>query len=143
MAVLAAAARALDLNRRCGEGLRARLLDNIRRFRGELARAGLQPAAGGLMPVQTLSFGPESEARAIHEGLTRAGIRALVSPNPVRSGGRVVFVITAEHGPIDIARSKAMGHNRLWARVELYSLRPLILLLDFQIYRRQKYRVAG
>jgi 8-amino-7-oxononanoate synthase len=104
MAVLAAAARAIDLNHRCGEGLRARLLDNIRRFRRELASVGLKPT-GGLMPVQTLSFGPEREATAIHQGLTRAGIRALIAPNPVRSGGRVLFVITAKHRPIDLERA--------------------------------------
>jgi 8-amino-7-oxononanoate synthase len=104
MAVLAAAARAIDLNRRFGESLRARLLDNIRRFRCELGSAGLQPS-GGLMPVQTLSFGPETEARAIRQGLTRAGIRALVMPNPFRSGGRVILVITASHRPSDLERA--------------------------------------
>ncbi len=111
MAVLAAAARAIDLNARCGEGLRARLLDNIRRFRRDLASAGLQPA-GGLMPVQALRFGPEREARAIHQGLTRAGIRALVAPDPIRSGGRVLLVITATHRPIDLERA-AVALERL------------------------------
>ena len=81
MAVVAAAARTIDLNRQCGERLRAGLWDNIRRFRRALASAGLQPA-GGLMPVQTLSFGPEREALSIHQGLTRAGIRALGSARP-------------------------------------------------------------
>ena len=104
MAVLAAAARAIDLNRRCGEGLRARMLVNIRRFRCELASAGLRPD-GGLMQVQTLSFGPEREARAIHQGLTRAGIRALVAPNPSQSGGRVILVITARHRLSDVERA--------------------------------------
>lgn len=104
MAVLAAAARALDLNRRCGEDLRAHLLNNIRCFRRGLARVGLKPT-GGLMPVQTLSFGPETNARAIHQGLARAGIRALVVPNPVGRGGSVVLVITAMHRPIHLERA--------------------------------------
>jgi hypothetical protein len=71
----------------------------------------LQPA-GGLMPVQTLSFGPEREARAIHQGLTRAGIQALVAPNPTRSGGRVILVITASHRPSDLDRA-AIALERL------------------------------
>jgi 8-amino-7-oxononanoate synthase len=106
MAVLAAATRALDLNRKCGEDLRARLLNNIRWFQRGLASAGLEPA-GGLMPVQTLSFGSGGEARAIRQGLSHAGIRALVVPNPVGRGGRVVLVITAMHGPIHIERAVA------------------------------------
>lgn len=120
MAVLAAAARAIDLNRRCGEGLRARLLDNIRRFRRELASAGLQPA-GGLMPVQTLSFGPERAAHAIHQGLTRAGIRALVMPDPLRSGGRVLLVITASHRPSDLERAAVVLERLLPASGSLRS----------------------
>jgi 8-amino-7-oxononanoate synthase len=114
MAALAAAARAIDLNRRYGEGLRARLLDNIRRFRRELANAGMQPA-GGLMPVQTLGFSPQREARTIHEGLVRAGIRALVAPDPVDGGGRVLLVVTAAHRPIDLERA-AVALDRLLPR---------------------------
>jgi 8-amino-7-oxononanoate synthase len=104
MAVLAAATRAIDLNRRYGEDLRARLLSNIKCFRGGLASVGLEPT-GGLMPVQTLSFGPERDARAINRGLTRAGIRALVVPNPVESGGSVTLVITAMHRPNHLKRA--------------------------------------
>jgi len=111
MAVLAAGIRAITINRRCGDHLRARLLDNIRRFRHMLTGAGLQPA-GGLMPVQTLSFGPEKEAGAIHLGLTRAGIRALVAPNPILSGGRVILVITASHRPSDLKHA-AVALERL------------------------------
>jgi 8-amino-7-oxononanoate synthase len=103
MAVLAAGIRAISINRRCGEDLRARLLDNIRRFRHLLAGVGLRPA-GGLMPVQTLSFGSE-EAGAVDAGLARAGIRALVAPEPGLSGGRIIFVITAKHEPIDLERA--------------------------------------
>jgi len=104
MAVLAAGIRAMSINRRWGEHLRARLLDNIRRFRRELANAGLQPT-GGLMPVQTLSFRSEKEAGAVHVELTRAGIRALVAPEPALSAGRIIFVITAKHQPIDLERA--------------------------------------
>jgi 8-amino-7-oxononanoate synthase len=120
MAVLAAAGRAIDLNRRCGERLRARLLDNIRRFRRELASAGLQPA-GGLMPVQTLSFGPERAAHAIHQGLTRAGIRALIAANPSQSGGRVLLVITASHRPSDLERAAVVLERLLPASGSLRS----------------------
>jgi 8-amino-7-oxononanoate synthase len=104
MAVLAAGIRAISINSWCGEHLRARLLDNIRHFRHMLTGAGLQPT-GGLMPVQTLSFRSEKEAGAVHAGLTRAGIRALVAPEPVLSGGRIIFVITAKHQPIDLERA--------------------------------------
>jgi hypothetical protein len=69
-----------------------------------LTGAGLQPT-GGLMPVQTLSFRSEKEAGAVHAGLTRAGIRALVAPEPVLSGRRIIFVITAKHQPIDLERA--------------------------------------
>jgi hypothetical protein len=69
-----------------------------------LTGAGFRPA-GGLMPVQTLDFGPEKEAGAVHAGLTRAGIRALVAPEPVLSGGRIIFVITAKHQPVDVERA--------------------------------------
>jgi 8-amino-7-oxononanoate synthase len=103
MAVLAAGIRAISINRRCGEDLRARLLDNIRRFRHLLAGVGLRPA-GGLMPVQTLSFGSE-EAGGVDAGLARAGIRALVTPEPGLSGGRIIFVITAKHQPTDLERA--------------------------------------
>jgi 7-keto-8-aminopelargonate synthetase-like enzyme len=104
MPVLVAGIRAISINSRCGEHLRARLLDNIRRFRHLLTGAGLQPA-GGLMPVQTLGFGPAKEAGTVDVALTRAGIRALIVPEPVLSGGRVIFVITAKHQPIDLERA--------------------------------------
>jgi 7-keto-8-aminopelargonate synthetase-like enzyme len=99
-----AATRAMDLNRRYGEELRARLLSNIKCFRRGLASVGLEPT-GGLMPVQTLSFGPESKADAINRGLIRAGIRALVVPNPVGRGGSVALVITAMHRPHHLKRA--------------------------------------
>jgi 8-amino-7-oxononanoate synthase len=122
MEVLAAGARAIDLNRRCGEGLRARLLNNIRCFRRELASVRLEPT-GGLMPVQTLSFGPDGEARAIHQGLTRAGIRGLVVPNPVGRGGSVVLVITAMHRPIHFKRAvfalARISHISAWRSIGL------------------------
>lgn len=91
-AYLAAASRALALNRERGEALRRLLARKVARFRGRLKAGGIA-VHGGLFPVQTPELG--SRAPAIHRSLRARGITAVLHDG----GGppRLSFLITAAH----------------------------------------------
>ncbi len=89
---LAAASRALALNRERGEALRHLLARKIARFRGRLQAGGIA-VHGGLFPVQTPELG--SRAPAIHRSLRARGITGVLHDG---SGPpRLSFLITAAH----------------------------------------------
>jgi 8-amino-7-oxononanoate synthase len=101
LANIAAAARALALNRRHGEELRERLLGNIRRFRGRLAALGLRPG-GGLFPTQTLPLATHIDTRAVLVDAAEAGIEALITTDRWSDTVLLAFIITATHRGRDI-----------------------------------------
>jgi 8-amino-7-oxononanoate synthase len=105
LATLRAAERALDVNRECGDALRARLAGLVRRFRDGLRRTGV-PVSGGLFPVQTIR--PDRAVEDVRRALLDLGLRTA----PIRDcrGGRPRFaaVITALLRPADIDRAVAI-----------------------------------
>jgi 8-amino-7-oxononanoate synthase len=103
-AVVHAAERALAINQRYGEMLRACLAKRVRRFREALALRGLG-ASGGLFPVQTVTFGTGRDARVIHARLAALGIRAVLHAALNGRTPRLTFLITARHGWGDLDRA--------------------------------------
>jgi 8-amino-7-oxononanoate synthase len=101
LAHVAAATRALRLNRVAGERLRARLLDNTVRFRRRAASAGVALGTT-LFPVQTVDAAVDGPA--LHQALLRRGVRSVLrSPEGgAPSRARVAFVVTASHTPVNI-----------------------------------------
>ncbi len=91
---LRAADRALAVNARSGERLRARLLWLVRRFRRRLADRGVLLGHGDF-PVQRLEPTDRQRASAMHAWLCSAGLRSLVTAPPCRPGAAVTVVLTA------------------------------------------------
>jgi 8-amino-7-oxononanoate synthase len=104
IAVLHAAAHALEVNFRQGEALRLRLARLVRRFRQRLRAMGLS-AIGGLFPVQTIAPRHSLDALAIHERLQASGIRTVLRRSRRGPGALLTFVITATHHLRDIDRA--------------------------------------
>lgn len=103
-AALRAAARAMEVNERCGELLRRRLAALVRRFRDGLADAGLRPR-GGLFPVQVLGPPEVSDPVAAHERLRRLGVACVLRRDTVGGPPQLAFLLTADHAPGDIDRT--------------------------------------
>jgi 8-amino-7-oxononanoate synthase len=104
VASLAGARRAVRLNRRAGDVLRARLERNIRCFRALLRERGVC-TRGGLFPAQTLDPIPGVSSRDLHARLDAAGIETILRATP--DGPRVCFIITASHTREQIALATA------------------------------------
>jgi len=104
VAVLRAAAHALELNRTHGDALRLRLARLVRHFRARLADLGLH-VQGGLFPVQTLAPSAALDPAALHALLLERGVRAVL--HRPRPGGRarLSFLITARHRFAEIDRA--------------------------------------
>jgi 8-amino-7-oxononanoate synthase len=102
VAVITAAAAALDLNERDGDALRARLRALVRRFRAGVRDLGLV-SVGGLFPVQTVIG--TLDPYAVHGRLRGEGVQALLR----RRHGRacISFALTARHRPEEIDRAVA------------------------------------
>jgi 8-amino-7-oxononanoate synthase len=104
-AVVHAAERALAINHRHGEALRARLADRVRRLRAELADHDLA-ARGRLFPVQTLRLGASNDASLVHARLLRLGLRTVLQTT--RAGRHAcVLIVTARHRLSDMGRAAA------------------------------------
>jgi 8-amino-7-oxononanoate synthase len=105
-AELAALERALAANRRHGDRLRSRLLENIRQFRQILRAAGVAPG-GGLFPIQSVTVRSPALAREYERRLRRAGVLGVIQRAP---GGRarLSFVLTTAHEVSEIARAAAL-----------------------------------
>ena len=95
-AVVAAALRALEINRRCGDELRETLRGNVAEFRRGLSQLGLV-AVRGRFPVQPIRGGTGPEAAALHEFLEKRGVNALLGRTSGSGAAQVVFVLTARH----------------------------------------------
>ena len=104
IAEIHAAVRALSINARRGDALRAQLAERVRTFRGKLAEVGLA-ADGGLFPVQTLKPMAGVDARELHRRLAEQGIRAVLRSGCNGGQARISFIITARHRPDDLERA--------------------------------------
>jgi 8-amino-7-oxononanoate synthase len=105
-AVLNAARRALEINRRAGDVLRQRLFLAVSAFRRRLREAGLS-CIGGLFPVQTLDV-PDHLARGIHRRLQQDGVQSVLRRAHSGGGARVSFIITARHRQRDVDQATSM-----------------------------------
>jgi 8-amino-7-oxononanoate synthase len=103
-AVIAAAANALGINRRCGDALRFRLAQLVARLRRGLHTLNLM-ATGGLFPVQSLRLPKRIEASVLHKLLLDRGVQTLLHRGNDSAATRITFVVTARHtlGEIDQA----------------------------------------
>lgn len=103
-AAIAAAARALEINRRCGDRLRWRLAHLVSRLRRGLRRLNLASSAG-LFPVQSFRLPDGMDARTTHEALMDRGVKTVVHRGSEDRTTRVAVVLTARHrvGEIDHA----------------------------------------
>jgi 8-amino-7-oxononanoate synthase len=102
LAAIAAAQRAIALNGRRGDLLRARLAGLVRHFRQGVHRVGLT-AEGGLFPVQTLRT-IAGDPEALYRRLLQEKVRALLHRPGTASRPVLSFLITASHRQSDIAR---------------------------------------
>jgi 8-amino-7-oxononanoate synthase len=93
-AAIAAAQRALQMNREFGDGLRRRLVERVVRFRRGLA--GLL-AAESLFPAQSLKLPGHIDAPALYRRLIDRGIRSVLHRNSRDGRPRISFVLTARH----------------------------------------------
>ena len=110
VAVIAAAAHALDVNRAEGDHRRQRLAGLVARFRQRLATELLSES---LFPVQSMRM-QGSAAVELHRRLKENGVDAVLHRGG--AGARLSFLITAAHVPADIDRAvqalgKAGGQN--------------------------------
>jgi 8-amino-7-oxononanoate synthase len=100
-ATIAAALRALEINRRQGDVLRRRLAERVVRFRRALPDL---VAAASLFPVQPLKLPERVDSRAVYRALVRRGVVPVLHRDP-GGGPRISFVLNARHrlGEIDRA----------------------------------------
>jgi 8-amino-7-oxononanoate synthase len=101
VAAIAAAGRALEINRRSGDDLRLQLAQRVAQLRRGLGRLGMTGTAG-LFPVQSLRLPPGIEAEAVHEGLLARGVQAVLHRGG--RGRRISVVLTAGHTAAMIGR---------------------------------------
>lgn len=101
VAVIQAAARALSVNRRYGDDLRAQLTKNIWHFRRGVARLDVA-TEGGLFPLQTLVTPPGISTAGLQQALMQQQIRSLLLKPRADSPARLGFVINARHSARDI-----------------------------------------
>ena len=109
-AVLAAARRALDINLRHGDSLRARLAANVAQWRGGMQRAGIA-SLGGTFPVQRLPGLARLQAP-----LAQAGVRALAQTDG--GAGALTFLLRADHVPAQLAQVIGLLEDHVRRRYE-------------------------
>lgn len=100
-AVIAAAWRALRVNRECGDLLRQRLAAAVARLRERLTQAGLTALAAMPFPVQAFAS-PRRPAAEIQARARRGGVIALLTAGCANTGPALTLVVTARHGPEEI-----------------------------------------
>lgn len=104
-AAIAAAQRALRVNRRCGACLRERLWRRVRQWRQRMAALGLR-CRGGNFPVQSVALRPgigAAGAMALHTRLRGEGIEAVLQHTG--AGLALTFLLRADHSAADIDRA--------------------------------------
>jgi 8-amino-7-oxononanoate synthase len=120
IAAMHAAEHALHVNDQCGDELRRRLAQNVRRFRQRLAQAGLA-ARDGVFPMQTLKLSPDLDAIGLHQRLLERGIQAVLHRGRNGSGPRISFIITARHSWTDVDRAV----NGLVSGIQVKAVDPM------------------
>lgn len=100
-ALVRAAQDALRINAGKGDFLRRRLANLVRRFRTLLAQNGFS-ASGELFPVQTLRGVPGADCMALHEGLLRLGVKAVLHRPRAGTGALLSFLVSALHSPREL-----------------------------------------
>jgi 8-amino-7-oxononanoate synthase len=104
LAPLLALDRALAINARAGDALRALLAQRVGAWGAGVRRLGLRPG-GRDFPVQSVRGGHGWDARAVERRLRDAGVRAVVRADGDRA--ELCFVVTARHSPEAIERGLA------------------------------------
>jgi 8-amino-7-oxononanoate synthase len=95
VAAIAAAARALEMNRRRGDALRSQLARRVAYFNRGLETIGIH-SNGSLFPVRPLKLPKDLDARGLNHELERRGVRTVLNEGP-RGGASLNFVIRASH----------------------------------------------
>lgn len=103
IALVHAARKALEINKKRGDQLRWRLLQLVREFKQGLYRIGLA-SLGGNFPVQTLKSIPQIDAFWLHEYLLRLGVRTVLHRSLQGRPPMLSFLITTMHSFEDINR---------------------------------------
>jgi 8-amino-7-oxononanoate synthase len=106
-AVIAAASRAVAMNRTCGDAIRLRLARLVTLLRQGLRRLNLLGTTG-LFPVQTLLAPGKGAAEELHGQLLSRGLRAVLHSGRTGGQARISFLITARHTPRDIRQALAL-----------------------------------
>jgi 8-amino-7-oxononanoate synthase len=101
VAAIAAAIRALKINREQGDLLRLRLAQRVAHFRGRLSKLGVL-GSNDLFPVQSLQLPSHKRGRDIYTALLQCGVRTVLQRGKQENRERITFVITAEHSETDI-----------------------------------------
>jgi 8-amino-7-oxononanoate synthase len=111
-AVLAAASRALSINRAYGDCMRLRLGRLVALFRQGLRRLRLL-GTSGLFPVQNIATPGNTAAEELHGRLLSRGVRTVLHNGRNRPSAMISFLITARHTPEDISDALASLHRAL------------------------------
>jgi 8-amino-7-oxononanoate synthase len=93
-AVIAAAARALEINRTRGDELRSKLARRVAHFEGGIRNAGMR-SNRSLFPVRPLRLPAGVDAGALYHDLEKRGVRTVLKGRPGAAG--IIFVIRASH----------------------------------------------
>lgn len=101
---LAAAERALRVNRCRGAELRRRLAAVVRRLRAGLRRLGLG-AGPTPFPVQRVRGLPPDVAVSVHRALAASGVAAVLHRPACATHAALAFVLRADHRPVDVDRA--------------------------------------
>lgn len=101
IAAICAAQRALEINYAQGDAWRAYLYGLVRRVCVRLAQIGLD-VVGGQFPAVTLKPRADVDARALHDGMRRLGVNAVLTRRCGVADACVSFLVTALHNISDI-----------------------------------------
>lgn len=116
VAVIHAAQRALQINRRHGDDLRWRVISLALKLRQWLSDIGLMPIGTLPFPVQSFVSKLRMRVEALHEYLQRAGVATLLTGACNAAAARLTFILTARHRAADIehaARVIAQATNAM------------------------------
>jgi 8-amino-7-oxononanoate synthase len=104
-AVIQAARRALQINRREGERRRAWLRQLVGALRDQMARAGLRPCSELPFPVQSFLSRDRMSIAAVQRALLARGVHTLLVRACAALRTALTFIVTARHRMEDIDRA--------------------------------------
>ena len=102
MAVIRAAHRSMEVNRRHGESLRRRLLELVARLRRRLVEAGLTPVGSLPFPVQSFRSEHCSPVPMLARRLLHGGVRALLTIGCAAVCANLTLLVTARHSTAEV-----------------------------------------